>query len=306
MATRLSTAQTRFNVVKIYFLVLLLSVSCLAFSAPVLPPLNKQNTKTQIPGKFIWFELATTNPDQLQKFYGDVFGWQFQSITQTDEHYTIIRNGDRNVAGLFKARPREGVKLGALWIGMMSVDDPDKAAATAKKTGGSVHTPPKALPNRGTYALLRDPEGAIFGVLKSDSGDPPDRAIENGNIFWLDLFAKNTKRAGEFYKKLAGYDISSEDFGGVQRTFLWSAEKYRAGIVTLPYEANRSGWLPYVRVKNVEATLKKVRDAGGIVMVEPDKALLDGNLAIFSDPLGGIIGIVKWDYAKNSKQGNVP
>jgi len=306
MVARLCTIKTRSIALQIHLLLWLLFVSHIVFSTPVLPPLNKENTKTQIPGKFIWFELATSNPDQLKNFYSAVFNWQFQSITQTDEQYTLIKNGNHNLAGLFKAKPREGVNLAALWIGMMSVDDPGKAAATAKNAGGSVHTSAKALPNRGTYALLRDPEGALFGVLRSDSGDPPDREIENDNIFWMDLFAKDTKGAGEFYKNLAGYEISNEDNNGIQRTFLRSANKYRAGIVSLPEDVNRSGWLPYVRVKNVLATLKKVKAAGGVVMVEPDKSLLDGNLAIFSDPLGGIMGIVKWDYPKNSQQGNAP
>ena len=101
------------------------------------------------------------------------------------------------------------------------------------------------------------------------------------------------QRAASFYKQLAGYEIV-DDEKGVTRKFLRSADKYRAGIVPRPEEANRSGWLPYVRVHDVAATLKKVEAAGGQIMVEPDKALLDGNLAIFADPQGGIIGIVKW------------
>jgi predicted enzyme related to lactoylglutathione lyase len=306
MITMRCSLKIKYIVLQLYFLLWLTIAPHSVFAAPMVPPLNQENTKTHIPGKFIWFELATTNPDQLKKFYGQVFNWKFQTITQTDEQYTLIKNSDHNVAGLFKAKPREGVNLGALWIGMMSVDDPGKAAATAKTAGGSVHTSPKALPNRGTYALLRDPEGALFGVLKSDSGDPRDRKIENGNIFWVDLFAKDIQRAGAFYKKLAGYEISNEDYSGVKRTFLRSANKYRAGIVSLPGDANRSGWLPYVRVKDVMTTLKKVKAAGGVVMVEPDKALLDSNLAIFSDPLGGIMGIVKWDHPANGKQGNAP
>ena len=51
----------------------------------------------------------------------------------------------------------------------------------------------------------------------------------------------------------------------------------------------------YVRVNDVTTTLKKVEAAGGRVMVEPDETLLNGNLAIFADPQGGIIGIVKWE-----------
>ena len=283
------------------YILCLLMLTPTALSAPVLPPLNDKPTNKQITGKFIWFELASTNPAQLKKFYGDVFGWTFKTTTNTNEEYALIRNGDHAIAGIFRAKPRSDVNLGALWIGMMSVPNPHKTVEIANNSGGAVHTSPRSLPNRGTYALLRDPEGALFGVLKSDSGDPVDREIKDGDFFWFDLFARDTQRASQFYKNLAGYEVITDEIDGTKRTFLRSADKYRAGIVPLPKDANRSGWLPYIKVKDVNATLQKVEAAGGVVMVAPDKALFDGNLAIFADSLGGIMGIIKWDTATASE-----
>ena len=278
---------------------ILLTAICLLFpvqfaiSAPELPPLNSTNTGKQITGKFTWFELVTLDIEQQKQFYGAVFGWQFRTISKTGEQYTLIMNGERNIAGLFQVKPPQDVRIGALWIGLMSVTDPDKAVTTAKNAGGSVHTPVKALPQRGSYALLRDPEGALFGVLKSASGDPPDHDVPIGDFFWVDLFARDMQREAKFYQQLAGYEVTEND-KGVKRKLLRAQDEYRAGIVPLPEGANRSGWLPYVRVDNVAATLKKVEAAGGQIMVEPDKSLLNGNLAIFTDPQGGIMGIVKW------------
>ena len=266
----------------------------LLMAAPVLPPLNKTNTGLQLPGKFIWFDLATVDIEQQKKFYADVFGWTFKKIGEGDAQYTLIKNGERNIAGLFQVKPPQDVRIGALWIGLMSVTDPNNAITKTKNAGGSVHTPVTSLAERGTYALLRDPEGALFGVLKSASGDPPDHEIASGDFFWMDLFAKDMQRAARFYQQLVGYEVIADETNA-QRTFLRSADKYRAGIVPRPDEANRSGWLPYIKVNNVAATLKKVAAAGGQIMVEPDKSLLDGNLAIFADPEGGIIGIVKWE-----------
>jgi len=262
-------------------------------AAPVLPPLNPTNTDKQLAGKFIWFDLATVDIAVQKKFYGDVFGWTYQPISQDDKQYTIIKNGEHNIAGMFQIKPPPDAKAGALWISLISVNDPNNVVALAKKAGGSVRMPATSLAQRGTYALLRDPEGAVFGVLKSDSGDPPDRNIQAGGFLWVDLFARNIQRAATFYQKLIGYKIVADE-NHVQRKFLRSAGKYRAGIVPLPKEANRSGWLPYIKVNNVAATLKKVTAAGGQIMVEPDDSLLNGNLAIFADPEGGIVGIVKW------------
>lgn len=262
------------------------------FAAPVLPPLNATNTGEELAGKFIWFDLATVDIATQKKFYGDVFGWTYQPISQSDAQYTIIKNGEHNIAGMFQIKPPADAKAGALWIGLMSVADPAKAVAMAKKAGGSVRMPVTSLAQRGTYALLRDPEGALFGVLKSETGDPPDHNVQAGDFLWVDLFANDVQRAAKFYQQLAGYEVV-DDTHNTQRKFLRSADRYRAGIVPRPEQANRSGWLPYIKVTDVAATLKKVADAGGQVMVEPDDSLLNGNLAIFADPEGGIVGIVK-------------
>ncbi|WP_455221324.1 VOC family protein [Kaarinaea lacus] len=274
-----------------------------SISAPLLPPLNSTPTGKQLTGKFIWFDLATDKLEKQKEFYSAVFGWTFRSIGNTGDDYTLIVNGDRNVAGMFAVKPKEGANAGALWIGLMSTTDPAKAVKTAEQGGGGVHTPPTTLAQRGTYALLRDPESALFGVMKSDSGDPPDRKTDIGDFLWMDLFANQPAKEGEFYKALAGYEITQKEVkDNVDRLFLTAYGKPRAGIVPLPEDANRAGWLPYVRIADVNETLKKVTDAGGYIMVAPDNDLLDGNLAIFSDPQGGVLGIVKWDEPKQDKE----
>ena len=55
-------------------------------ATPLLPPLNKTNSGEQLTGKFIWFDLATVDLKKQKEFYGEVFGWSFQQISQTDIH----------------------------------------------------------------------------------------------------------------------------------------------------------------------------------------------------------------------------
>ncbi len=264
-------------------------------SAPILPPLNAKPSGQQIAGKFTWFELASIDINKHKAFYADVFGWNFKTISKSDDQYTLIINNGDNIAGLFNVEPSGTTKLGGLWIGLMSVDDPEKLVSVVKKAGGKVHTPPTSLAQRGKYALFIDPEGALFGVLKSTSGDPVDSEIEIGEFFWMDLFAKDLDKSGKFYQQLAAYELhETEVTKDIKRLILKSANKPRAGIVPLPEGANRAGWLPYIKVDNIDWTLKKVTEAGGHVMVPPNMDLYDGNLAIFTDPLGGVMGIVKW------------
>jgi len=274
-------------------LFILLVIVNTAITAPRLPPLSHTLTGKQFTGKFIWFDLATFEIDKEKEFYRSVFGWTFHPISKTNDQYAIISNGKRNVAGIFSIKSSAGAKPGALWIGLMSVVDPVKSVNLAKQSGGIVHTPPKYIANRGKYALIRDPEGALFGILKASSGDPPDGTVGIDEFLWMDLFVKDQKKAGDFYQKLANYEIESRDIQDGKRLVLNSFGRARAGIVPLPQDVDKAGWLPYVRVASIEATLKKVVAAGGFIMVPPQPDLYDGNLAIFSDPQGGVLGIIK-------------
>ena len=268
-----------------------------------LPPLNDSDSGESISGKFIWYDLATTELEKQQAFYGEVFDWTFRTIADAEDRYTLILNKDRAIAGMFSVPAQEQTPVSALWLGLMSNSDPDNAAALAQQHGGAIHTPPKTLAQRGTFAILRDPEGALFGVLKSTSGDPPDRNLDVGDFLWVDLFAKHPNKSSRFYRQLAGYDINHTAVkDGAERIILNSKGKPRAGIVPLPENANRAGWLPYVKVADIESTLKKVSRAGGHVMVPPSDDLLAGNLAIFTDPQGGILGVVKWENKAESSE----
>ena len=53
------------------------------------------------------------------------------------------------------------------WSVYFAVEDCDASTATATRLGGSVLTPPTDIPGVGRFAVLRDPQGAIFSVLEA-------------------------------------------------------------------------------------------------------------------------------------------
>ena len=269
----------------------------LALAAPPLPPINEPSSGESLHGKFIWFDLATAELDAQKAFYQDVFGWSYRSPGRAEDAYTLIVNRGRAVGGMFRFDPPGGEQDGATWAVLMSVADPDATASAVQAAGGSVEVAPASVASRGRHALFLDPGGALFGALRSDSGDPPDAEVPIGGFFWVDLFARDVEAMADFYSGLAPYTQDRHEVAeGVYRTMLIAHDYPRAGIVRVDEEANRSAWVPYVRVADVEATLDKVVAGGGFAIVPPDPQLLDGNLAVFVDPHGGVTGIVKWNY----------
>ena len=258
-------------------------------------PLGPDGTPGRnFPGKFTWFDLATEDPQGARAFYGEVFGWKFRDAPGLPSSYALIENGGVKIGGVFRHSRPPGGKVGARWLSLISVRDPARTELNVKKRGGQVLLAPASIPNRGVHAVFRDPEGAVFGILASEGGDPPDMPVADGNFFWLDLFTRDPAKAAEFYAEIGGYQVAVGDVGGRTRTLLASGGVARAGIAHLPAGAERPGWLPYVLVNDVPATLERVRKAGGKVLMAPSPGMLEGNLAVIADREGGVLGIVNW------------
>jgi predicted enzyme related to lactoylglutathione lyase len=275
---------------------LLLAIAAVLVSAAAAAsPLGPDGTPGQrFPGRFVWFDLATENPAGARAFYGAVFGWKFREAPGAPRAYTIAENAAGKVAGIFEQRRPAGGKVGARWLSLMSVPDAAKAASTVRARGGQVVLEPKTVPGRGTHAVFRDPEGAVFGVLAAEGGDPPDTPVVDGDVFWLDLFSHDPAKAAAFYAEVGGYDVDVGEIAGHQRTILSTRGIARAGIAQVPLAGDPPGWLPYFLVEDLRGTLERARQAGGRLIMAPRPDVLGGNLAVIADPEGGVVGVLDW------------
>ncbi len=116
-------------------------------------------------GVFVWDELGTTDADEAQRFYSEVFGWT--AIDPGPEYggYRIFNRGETGVAG-FMTLPDASTP--PHWQPYVAVDDPDATTAKAKELGGTALAEPMDVPKVGRIAVLRDPQGATFGIIKPD------------------------------------------------------------------------------------------------------------------------------------------
>jgi len=284
----------------------LLITLVMTWAAPVaardlLPPLNPAPTGLSLPGKFIAFDLASPALSEQMAFYRSVFGWSYRT-QPSDDGYALVLNDGQPIGGMFSYDPPQGEQDGAVWVCLMSVTDVENAVRVAQANGGRLELGPADVPRRGRHALLRDPAGALFGALRSDSGDPPDEEVPIGGFIWVDLFAREPDAMSRFYSALAPYDVENRPVTeSVSRTLLTAHGMPRAGIVPVDEEANRAAWVPFVRVADVEATLERVIEGGGFTIVAPDPALLDGKVAVFVDPNGAVTGVVEWSYDEDGE-----
>jgi predicted enzyme related to lactoylglutathione lyase len=269
-----------------------LTLAPLAAGAPVLPPVNDASTGIALTGKFVWFDLVTDQIDASRRFYADLFGWDIGQVGSAPERYSVVTHNGRRIGGMLQRQPPRGASAGARWIGLISVPNVIQATQYTQARGGKVLVGPVELPQRGAHALLRDPQGAVFGVLRSSSGDAPDIPLENGMFVWVDLLARDPDAAAQFYRGLAGYSLDRASMGNVEQILLTAGQYTRAGIVHLPPSVDRPGWLPFVHVDDVLGTIGRVVITGGRVLLSPRPELLGGQVAVIEDPRGGVLGVV--------------
>ena len=115
-------------------------------------------------GVFVWEELATSDADAAQRFYEQVFGWTTADMGPEYGGYRIFNRGETGVAGLMA--PEDPVPTH--WKPYVAVADPDATVAKATELGGETLLEPMHVPKVGRLAVLRDPQGAPFGIIRPD------------------------------------------------------------------------------------------------------------------------------------------
>jgi predicted enzyme related to lactoylglutathione lyase len=264
-------------------------------TGPQLPPLTTVPDSPRLPGKFVWADLVTDDVPTAKKFYGALFGWTFYD----QGGYIIVKHDDRPICGMFqRPRPADQPQAKPRWFGYISVANVEKARRAVLKAGGRELAAPEKMPDRGEQAVFADAEGAMFGVVKSISGDPEDFLADPGDWIWIQLLSGDGKKASEFYRSVGGYDIVENAATNRQSDYVLTSEGYaRATVRTIRTAGTKvqPTWLPFVRVKNVTETVALARQLGGKILVEPSPELLDGKVAVIADPTGAGIGILEWN-----------
>jgi uncharacterized protein len=183
------------------------------------------------------------------------------------------------------------------WFGYLSVASVASAEKAVTKAGGKVLAATQKMPARGEQAVFADPEGAIFGVVKSSAGDPEDFLADPGDWIWIELLSRDAAKATDFYRTVGGYDVVPNTASNRLSDYVLSSDGYaRATVGTIPskYEQVKPNWLLFVRVKSVTDSLARTKQLGGKVLIAPKPEVFDGKVAVIGDPTGAAIGIMEW------------
>ena len=241
-------------------------------------------------GRFVWHELMTPNAAGAHEFYSKAVGWKTQAWEQ-DKSYQMFTAPSGPLGASVEAR--EGTPQ---WVAYVGTDDVDATVEAATRLGAKVTTPPTALPNAGRYAVLTDPQGATFGVHASGGESQPETPPQYGEFRWHELATTaSPDEAFRFYSELFGWEeLGRHDMGPSGIYLLFGRNGQQTGGVFNKGDVGKPGpayWVGYVRVKDVDGTVEKVKVARGSLLNGPMDVPGGDRIAQFADPHGAFFAV---------------
>jgi len=252
-------------------------------------------------GDFIWYELLTSNADAAQAFYGDIFGWSARDSGQSPMDYRLLSMSGVDIGGLMQIN--EEMKAGGarpIWLGYIGVEDVDASLASIIEAGGKAQMPAMDIPGVGRIAMMTDPQGAPFYVMRGGS-DQESHAFAYdkprlGHCAWNELATSDRRAAMKFYAEQFGWQKDGEmDMGpgGAYEFFRrGDVPGMFAGVMTKPKEMPVSLWTFYFRVADIDDAVARTKDRGGQIAHGPVE-IPGGEYAVNAvDPQGALFAFV--------------
>lgn len=257
-------------------------------------------------GNPCWYELGTDDLAKAGEFYARILGWNVADAGMEGVEYHLARMGDMMVAGITTNAGQEGAPP-PNWLIYFAVDDCDKAATDIKAGGGQVYIAPTDIPGTGRFAIVTDPQGAVFGILQPDmsqmsaadiarakagEGAFDQRKAGHGN--WNELMSPDPEAAYTFYSGLFGWTKGQPmDMGDLGTYQLIRHEGKDIGAIYPQGNSPVPAWMPYFGVDgSVAAKIDTITAAGGQVHFGPEEVPGPAYIAIGADPQGASFAIV--------------
>lgn len=247
-------------------------------------------------GTPIWYELLSTDPDASKAFYDDVIGWRIGPKPDGDMDYRMIETGSGEAVGGMMHLSPDMVAGGAkpAWLFYIGVDDVDATVAAITAAGGSVHLPAFDMPGVGRMAMLADPQGNPFYVMRGES-DAPSRSWERtgmGKCNWHELSTTDHAAGNAFYADVFGWTYPDKmEMPQGMGDYVFAAVGDDVFGATMKVSLQPPGWLFYFRAPDIEAAAAKVKAGGGAIHAGPMEVPGGDMIIVATDPHGAMFGV---------------
>jgi predicted enzyme related to lactoylglutathione lyase len=246
-------------------------------------------------GRFVWYELVTTDVKAAMAFYAKVMGWGAWDASAPGKPYILFGDG-RGAISALTPLPDDARRTGAgpLWVGYVGVDDVDATADRIVRLGGALQVPPTDVPDISRFSVFTDPQAARLALLKwrNPTQQPPAAPDAPGRVGWHELIAADWEQAWAFYGDLFGWQKEDADITETATYQPFSAGgQMIGGMFTKPETIPAPFWLYYFNVDDIDATTQRVVAGGGQILEGPLEAAGGSWVARCADPQGAAFAL---------------
>jgi predicted enzyme related to lactoylglutathione lyase len=251
---------------------------------------------------FIWYELLTPDPVGAKAFYDSVVGWTIEPQPSGEMDYRMIGRSDGGQAGGLMRLTDEMRSHGAhpIWLGYINVDDVDASVASIESSGGKVLLAAFDIPNIGRIAMVADPQGAPFYVMKPTP--PEGRENEKSDVFspdavqrvgWNELSTSDPVAARKFYTERFGWGSDEfMDMGEMGEYRFLEMDGARIGALCGMMPGQHPKWRYYFRVPSIAKAKAAAEQGGGTIAMGPHQVPTGDWILLGTDPQGAEFALV--------------
>lgn len=247
-------------------------------------------------GRFVWYELMTTDVPAAREFYRKVAGWTAKPFSEEGPEYLIWHSGEIGVGGLLELPDDLRARgIPSNWLGHIGVGDLKAIVGEATGRGAQLRAGPDSAPGVGSWAVMSDPQGATFSVFQPERADQEGPATPAlGGFSWHELATTDPAAAFAFYSALFGWGRAAEhDMGamGVYLIFGLDGQQH-GGIYRKPAEMPAPPhWLHYIHVDSADSAAERITAGGGTILHGPAEVPGGDRITMALDPQGAAFAV---------------
>ncbi len=254
---------------------------------------------TNAHGSFIWYELLTKDAAAAKAFYDDVVGWNIDAEAPPGGMDYRMINAPDGAAGGVMQLSADMLANGArpTWLGYLGVDDVDASVEAVVAAGGQLHLPAFDIPNVGRIAMVADPQGNPFYVMRGGTEGATSTAYQRnglGHVSWNELQTADDAAALAFYEKhFAIAKVGAMPMGPMgDYSFIANGDSKGEAVGAIMRTSGNPGWTFYFRVPGIDSAKARIEAGGGKVHAGPMEVPGGEWVVVASDPEGVPFGLV--------------
>jgi predicted enzyme related to lactoylglutathione lyase len=236
----------------------------------------------------VHFEISGPDHQGSAKFFADLFGWEVTSSRPELFYSTVDTHAGGGINGGFGSPP-DGQAYVAVYA---AVDDLQATLDRAESLGGKTRMEPMDVPDVVTLAMLSDPAGNPFGIIKDPGVDaPPVSRGDGAPVDWFEVLGGDAEGLRTFYEELFGWSFKEA-----------SGEGYTYWLVDTGAGAGAKGGVGssqdgqpqvnvYAHVDDLQKYLDRAEAAGAKTIVPPMPVTDTLSIAHVADPNGARFGL---------------